>query len=47
MFGLSLWMALACVGVVYVGATVHRLSKHSLVARQDPRIDESLAFENM
>ena len=41
---------IACiVGVLclFIGGTVHRLSKHSLVAQQDPRIDESLAFENM
>jgi hypothetical protein len=32
---------------IFIGGTVHRLSRHSLVPRQDPRISESLAFENM
>jgi hypothetical protein len=31
---------------VYSGAILLRLNRHSVVAEKDPRLEESLAFEN-
>lgn len=44
------WMDLACfvgVGGLCVAAAVHALRAHSLVPERDPRLQESLTFENV
>jgi hypothetical protein len=45
-FGLLDILCFLGVNGVYSAAALFRLSRHSVVAEKDPRLEESLAFEN-
>ena len=45
-FGLLDFLCLLGMNGVFSAAVLFRLSRHSVVAEKDPRLEESLAFEN-